>query len=160
MTYEMEENKGSQMIERLRRTKRYCTIISFVVALLLLVVATTSSRATSAIAAFCLIAVVVVSSVIENHLTGRIKRLLEEENRSKPIICTPATVISSRMCRKLWTYGGHRAPIRATSYWYVTFRTLKHGDVELYVPHDIYLAAQKGKQGNLCYQGWKFISFR
>lgn len=148
------------MIEKLKRTKRCCTIISFVVALLLLVVATTASRATSAIAAFCLIAVVVVSSVIENHLAGRINRLLEEENRSKPVINTPATVVSSRMCRKLWTYGGHRATIHATPYWYVTFRTLKHGDVELHVPHDIYLAAQIGKQGNLRYQGWKFISYR
>ena len=148
------------MIEKLKQKKKYCTITSSVVALLLLVVAITSPRGASAIAAFCLIAVVVVSSVVENHLAGKINRLLEEENRSKPIISTSATVVSSRMCRKLWTYGGHRAPIQATSYWYVTFRTLKHGDVELYVPHDIYLAAQKGKQGNLCYQGWKFISFR
>lgn len=148
------------MIEKLKQTKRYCTIISFAVILLLLVVATTSPRETSAVAAFCLIAVVVVSSVIENHLAGRINRLLEEENRSKPVINTPATVVSSRMCRKLWTYGGHRASVHAMDYWYVTFRTLEHGDVELHVPHDIYIAAEIGKQGKLHYQGWKFISFR
>lgn len=148
------------MIERLKRTKRYCTIISFALALLLLVAATTSSGEASAIAAFSLIAVVVVTGVIENWIAGRINRLLEEENRSKPVINTPATVLSSRTWHKYWTYGGHRATIHTTTYWYVTFRTLKHGDVELNVPHDVYLAAQTGKTGNLRYQGWKFISFR
>ncbi len=148
------------MIEKLKRKKKYWTIISVVVAVLLLAVAVTAPREISAIAAFSLIALIVASGVIEKRIDARINHLLEEENRSKPVINTPAIVVSSRTWHKYWSYGGHRATIRTTTYWYVTFRTLKHGDVELNVPRDLYLAAQKGRHGNLRYQGWKFISFR
>lgn len=148
------------MIDKLRRTKRYFDIISTVVGLLLLVTVVTTSGTVSAIAAFSLIALIVVTGVFENRFNARINRLLEEENRCKPIVNTPATVVSSRIWHKYWTYGGHRATIRSTPYWYVTFRTPKHGDVELNVPHDIFLASPKGRHGNLRYQGWKFISFR
>lgn len=148
------------MIDKLRRTKRYFDIISTVVGLPLLVTAVTTSGTVSAIAAFSLIALIVVTGVFENRFNARINRLLEEENRRKPIVNTPATVVSSRIWHKYWTYGGHRATIRSTPYWYVTFRTPKHGDVELNVPHEVFLASQKGKHGNLRYQGWKFISFR
>ena len=148
------------MIEKLRRTKRWCSIIGLFIALLLLAVALNTSGGVSAIAGWSLMAVFIVTGMIEKNIDGRINRLLEEENRSKPVINTPATVISSRIWHKYWTYGGHKATIRSTPYWYVTFRTPKHGDVELNVPHDVYLAAHKGKCGNLRYQGWKFISFR
>ena len=148
------------MIGKLRRTKRCCSIIGLVVALLLFAVAVTTSGDASAIAAFSLIAVMIVTGVIEKNIDGRINQILEEENRSKPVINTQATVVSSRIWHKYWTYGGHKATIRSTPYWYVTFRTLKHGDVELNVPHDVFLASQKGKCGNLRYQGWRFISFR
>lgn len=148
------------MIEKLRRTKKICIAIGVIAVILLLIAATSPSKDISDIALLLLLVVVLTAGIVDTKLNSKINRLLKEENDKKPIIATTAVVVSSRVWHKYTSTGSRNGLVRTTPYWYVTFRTLKHGDVELNVPHDVYMAVQTQKRGNLRYQGWKFISFR
>lgn len=148
------------MIEKLKRARRIFAIAGAAVILLLLIAAAVLPHDALVIAALALIAAVIAAVAGVRKIDDRLRSLYEEENRSKPEVVTPATVVSVRIHRRYWSYGGHRASLRSTPCWYVTFRTPGHGDVELSVPQEVYLAALRGKRGNLRFQGWKFISFR
>lgn len=148
------------MIEKLKRARRIFAIAGAAVILLLLIAAAVLPRDALVFVVPGLIAAVIASVADVRKIDDRLRRLYEEENRSKPEVVTPAAVVSVCIRRRYWSYGGHRASMRSTPCWYVTFRTPEHGDVELSVPQEVYLAAHRGKQGNLRFQGWRFISFR
>lgn len=147
------------MIEKLRRRKRWCTTICIIAAIpLMMLAAGDTAPAVKAASAFLLLAVGIAGSVAVRRIDSKLYQTKTEDNRQKPVITASATVVS--YCVRYRHRSTGRSGIRSTPYWYVTFRTDKHGDVELQVSHDVYMACPKNRQGTLTWQGWRFISYK
>lgn len=92
------------------------------------------------IAAFVVVFIVIISrSASENN-----------KNDQSPVLTVPATVVAKRT--HVW--GDH-----AHTNYYVTFQVASGDRMELNVPHNHFGYLVDGDQGNLTFQGTRFLSF-
>lgn len=147
------------MIEKHRRTKRVCAALCIIASIPLMMLAVGDTAPGLQVASgFLVLGIGFAGHMAVGRIDSKIRQKMETDNEQKPVNTAPATVISYRV--RYQHRGGGRYGIRSTPYWYVTFRTGKHGDVELQVSHDVYMACPKNRQGMLTWQGWRFISYK
>ena len=86
------------------------------------------------------------------------KELTIERQVSAPIVMELAQIVGRRVAHTYRSAG--RGSVSSSDAWCLTFRTSRHGDVELAVPWDVWKENPNGTSGELHYQGRRFISFK
>ena len=81
-----------------------------------------------------------------------------ERSVSMPIVMELAQIVGRRVAHTYRSAG--RGSVSSSDAWCLTFRTSRHGDVELAVPWDVWKENPNGTSGELHYQGRRFISFK
>ena len=81
-----------------------------------------------------------------------------ERSVSMPIVMELAQIVGRRVAHTYRSAG--RGRVSSSDAWCLTFRTSRHGDVELAVPWDVWKENPEGTSGELHYQGRRFISFK
>lgn len=86
------------------------------------------------------------------------KELTIERQVSAPIVMELAQIVGRRVAHIY--RAGSRGSVHSSDVWCMTFKTSRHGNVELGVPWDVWKENPNGTSGELQYQGKRFISFK
>lgn len=89
-------------------------------------------------------------------LEGKRREAVAREQQQAPMVTEIATIVSRRVAH---SYTGGRGRFTSHDSWCITFRTAKHGDVELTVDWDTWKRFPDGTRGELRYKGAYFIRF-
>ena len=144
------------MLKKLQFAEKGCSVCAALCGILALLAA--NGTTTSRTVAFALALLTPILAFFASRLRKRINAILLEEHQKLPVNAVKATVVKRRVGHRLVSAGksGFRS---GPPMYYVTFEKECGTDMELYVPRDVYLAAQEGKTGVLSYKGDEFISF-
>ena len=145
-----------KMLKRLKFAEWICHFAAAICGVLALITAKGANA--NKMLALLLIAGMILLAFIATRFRKRINAILLEEHQKLPVNAVKATVVKRRVGHRLVSAG--KSGVRSgPPMYYVTFEKESGTDMELYVPRDVYLAAQEGKTGVLRYKGDEFISF-
>ena len=101
----------------------------------------------------------VVGGFIAMYVIDRkLSDVLAERQAAVPMTMELAQIVGRRVAHTYRSAG--RGSVSSSDAWCLTFRTSRHGDVELAVPWDVWKENPNGTSGELHYQGRRFISFK
>lgn len=143
-------------MKRLRLAEQACTAAAILSCILMLL--TNSGERAAEWMPFAAMLLMIVFAVAASRFRKQINKILLEKQQAMPINTTRATVVKSRVGYRYSSAG--KGGVRSSSpMYYVRFDTEKRGEVEFFVPRDVYFAVQEGQQGTIQYKGDQFISF-
>ena len=101
----------------------------------------------------------VVGGFIAMYVIDRkLSDVLAERQAAVPMTMELAQIVGRRVAHIY--RAGSRGSVHSSDVWCMTFKTSRHGNVELGVPWDVWKENPNGTSGELQYQGKRFISFK
>ena len=144
------------MLKKLRFAEWICHFAAAICCILALITAKGANA--NKMLALLLIAGMILLAFIASRFRKRINAILLEEHQKQPVNAVKTKVIKRRVGHRYVSAG--KSGVRSgPPMYYVTFEKENGACMELYVPRDVYLAAQEGQTGVLRYKGDEFISF-
>ena len=144
------------MLKKLKTAKRLCNLIAVVSAIMM--GGYLNGENTKPGMVLLMLAAVMVLSVVDGRINKRIRQIELEAHQKLPVCTTKATVLKRRVGYR-YSAGGKGYVRSSSPMYYVTFDTERQGQMEFYVPRDVYFSAREGKSAQLKYKGNEFISF-